>query len=107
MRQPHLRRNVKQYPEAQPVDGILMLRIDAPLYFANVSPVRNGLAKHEAKALREAANAGTSIQFIIIDLSPVIDIDASAVHFLTVGRPLQAALPCSRAVFAQRLDAAC
>ena len=34
------RRNVKQYPEATEVDGMLLLRIDAALYFANVNPVR-------------------------------------------------------------------
>ena len=32
-------RNVKQYPEATEVDGMLLLRIDAALYFANVNPV--------------------------------------------------------------------
>ena len=34
------RRNLKQYPEATEVDGLLLLRIDAALYFANVNPVR-------------------------------------------------------------------
>lgn len=29
-------RNVKQYPEAQQYPGILAVRIDAPLYYANV-----------------------------------------------------------------------
>ena len=29
-------RNVKQYPEAQQYPGILTIRIDAPLYYANV-----------------------------------------------------------------------
>lgn len=33
-------RNVKQYPEAQQYPGILAVRIDAPLYYANV-PVRS------------------------------------------------------------------
>jgi sulfate transporter 4 len=28
-------RNVKQYPEAQEYDGIVIMRFDAPLYFAN------------------------------------------------------------------------
>ena len=31
---------MKQYPEATEVDGMLLLRIDAALYFANVNPVR-------------------------------------------------------------------
>jgi MFS superfamily sulfate permease-like transporter len=28
-------RNVKQYPDAQEFDGIVIMRFDAPLYFAN------------------------------------------------------------------------
>ena len=77
-------RNVKQYPEAELVDGMLLLRIDAPLYFANVNPVRDALSRHEARALQRARTNNQVINFIIIDLSPVIDVDASAVHFFTV-----------------------
>jgi MFS superfamily sulfate permease-like transporter len=29
-------RNIKQYPEAKPVPGILIFRVSAPLYFANL-----------------------------------------------------------------------
>ena len=32
----NLYRNVKQYPEAQTVPGILVVRVDAPFYFASV-----------------------------------------------------------------------
>ena len=88
----HACRNVKQYPEAEPVDGMLLMRIDAPMYFANVSPVRDSLARHEAKALVQANARGTEIHFIIIDLAPVIDIDASAVHFFTVSCQLLSAV---------------
>ena len=78
------RRNVKQYPEARQVDGLLLLRIDAPLFFANVNPVKEALARYETRAQAAAAALGRPLQFIVIDLSPVTDIDASAVHFLTV-----------------------
>ena len=33
-------RNVKQYPEAEHYDGIVICRIDAPLYFANTEYIR-------------------------------------------------------------------
>ncbi len=79
------RRNVKQYPEAREVEGMLLLRVDAPLYFANVNPVKDALYKYEQRAKEVAAAAGRSLHFIIIDLSPVNDIDASAVHFFKVG----------------------
>ncbi|KAK9915884.1 hypothetical protein WJX75_005651 [Coccomyxa subellipsoidea] len=74
-------RNVKQYPEAREVEGMLLLRVDAPLYFANVNPVKDALYKYERRAKEIAAASGRSLHFIIIDLSPVNDIDASAVHF--------------------------
>ena len=32
----HVYRNIKQYEEATTVDGVLVVRFDAPLYFANV-----------------------------------------------------------------------
>jgi len=79
-----VRRNVKQYPEAQQVDGLLLLRIDAPLYFANVNPVKDALAKYERRAQEAAQKQGSTLHFIIIDLSPVYDVDASAIHFFKV-----------------------
>ena len=78
---------MKQYPEARQVDGLLLLRIDAPLYFANVNPVKDALAKYERRAQEAAAKQGTTLHFIIIDLSPVYDVDASAVHFFKVCAP--------------------
>ena len=36
-------RNVKTYREAQQSDGILLVRIDAPIYFANIVPIRDAL----------------------------------------------------------------
>ena len=77
-------RNVKQYPEARQVDGLLLLRIDAPLYFANVNPVKDALAKYERRAQEAAEKQGQTLHFIIIDLSPVYDVDASAIHFFKV-----------------------
>ena len=66
------------------MDGLLLLRVDAPLFFANVNPVKEALLRHEQRAAAEAAKSGCPLQFIVIDLSPVTDIDASAVHFLIV-----------------------
>ena len=77
-------RNVKQYPEARQVEGLLLLRIDAPLYFANVNPVKDALAKYERRAQEAAEKQGQTLHFIIIDLSPVYDVDASAIHFFKV-----------------------
>jgi MFS superfamily sulfate permease-like transporter len=43
-------RNLKQYPEAEPVAGMAVVRIDAPMYFANVQYIKERLRKHEARS---------------------------------------------------------
>ena len=78
-------RNVKQYPEAERYEGIVMVRIDAPIYFANTQNVRDKLQKYEQSAeaeLKARGNANTAIQFMILELSPVSHIDTSALHIL-------------------------
>lgn len=42
------------------------------------------LRKYEQRAQAEAAATGKKLLFLIVDLSPVTDVDASAVHFLKV-----------------------
>lgn len=71
------------YPESNELEGILMIRIDAPLFFANVESVKYAVRKHENNYIKR----GRTFDFIILDLSPVTDIDASAVHFLKVRAP--------------------
>lgn len=71
-------RNRKMYPEAQELEGILMLRIDAPLFFANVESVKSAIRKYE----NAYEKRGRTFEFVILDFSPVTDVDASAIHFL-------------------------
>lgn len=44
--------------------------------------LQDTLAKYERRAAAAAAAAGTSLEHIVLDLSPVTDIDATAVHFI-------------------------
>jgi len=67
-------RNVKQYPDAEEYDGIVIVRIDAPLYFANAEYTREKLSKYEELA---ALRSTIPIRFVIIDLSPVSHIDSA------------------------------
>ena len=113
-------RNVRQYASAKQIDGMLLVRVDAPLFFANVGPVADALRLYEKQyneavasaAAAEAAAASPSppskeggnaaapppnpppspalpdgprspLRAIVLDLSPVSDMDASAVHFLS------------------------
>lgn len=64
-------RNVGRYPEAITTDGLLVLRIDSSLYFANASYL-----KEKIKELIE--DPARQINAIIFDASSVNDIDSSA-----------------------------
>jgi sulfate permease, SulP family len=67
-------RNVDRFPEVETYPGTLILRIDAPLYFANMSFLESSLRS----ALVEPGNLRT----IILDFSGVNDMDAVAVETL-------------------------
>jgi len=88
-------RNVKQYPAAERYNGIVAVRIDAPIYFANTQMMREKIDKYQRKAealwaesLRSDEDKNTDIgmitkvKFIVIDLSPVSHIDTSGLHIL-------------------------
>jgi len=82
-----LYRNIKQYPEAEQYYGLLIVRIDGPLFFANALTVRDKVRKYKhvaAKDMEEGNNnnAGAGIKYLILDLSPVSHIDTTALHVL-------------------------
>jgi hypothetical protein len=41
-----------QYPTAEMVPGVLVVRLDAPIYFANIQWMEDKLVEYEADALR-------------------------------------------------------
>ena len=76
-------RNVKQYPDAHTINGLLLIRVDSPIYFANVAYIKDRMTKYELRAEEEAAeNDGTQVQYVILDMAPVSHIDAAAIHAL-------------------------
>jgi len=72
-------RNVKQYPEAETYDSMVLCRIDAPLYFANAQYVRDKINKYVKTAEKKSNDA---VKYVIVDLSPVAHIDTTAMHIL-------------------------
>lgn len=58
-------RNVKQYPEAQQYPGILAVRIDAPLYYANVPVTLRG-PPHSAFLWRTPSAASHGLRSCIL-----------------------------------------
>lgn len=88
-----LYRNVKQYPDAEEYDELVIIRIDAPLYFANALNVRDKIRKYKRKAeshcqsspdqpTSSSAETGPKVHYIILDMSPVSHVDTTALHML-------------------------
>ena len=73
-------RNLKQYPNAEAFPGILLYRIDAPLYFANVNYIRDQLRGYILEA--QAGSTGSLVQYVIIEMSPMSHIDATGLSAL-------------------------
>ncbi|XP_043698420.1 sulfate transporter 1.3-like [Telopea speciosissima] len=76
-------RNVQQYPEATKVPGILIVRVDSAIYFSNSNYVRERTLRwliDEEELLK--ANDLPRIHFLVIEMSPVTDIDTSGIHAL-------------------------
>lgn len=77
-------RNIQQYPEAYTYNGIVIVRIDAPIYFANISYIKDRLREYEVEVDRSTSRGPEveRIYFVIIEMAPVTYIDSSAVQAL-------------------------
>ncbi|CAL0299719.1 unnamed protein product [Lupinus luteus] len=73
-------RNVEQYPNANHVPGILILKIDAPIYFANAIYLRERWIDEEEDGIK--ATWETSLQYVIMDMTAVGNIDTSGISML-------------------------
>lgn len=75
-------RSTKMYPAAELQPGMLLLRIDAPIFFANIEAVKEFVREKVLISKKRREEMGDHIRFVVIDMSPVTDIDSSAMHFL-------------------------
>ncbi|XP_054787738.1 sulfate transporter 4.1, chloroplastic-like isoform X2 [Prosopis cineraria] len=64
-------RNIKQYPEAYTYNGIVVVRIDSPIYFANISYIKDRLREYEADADRSTRRGPEveRIYFVILEMA--------------------------------------
>lgn len=68
-------RSVKQSPDGVWVKGVLIVRFGASMYFANTSYIRD--------TIMDLINVGGStVKYVILEMSPVISVDSSAIHTL-------------------------
>lgn len=76
-------RNIQQYPEANKVPGLLIVRIDSAIYFSNSNYIRERILRWLTDEEEQLKAAGLpQIQFLIVEMSPVTDIDTSGIHAL-------------------------
>ncbi|XP_047325889.1 sulfate transporter 4.1, chloroplastic-like isoform X1 [Impatiens glandulifera] len=80
-------RNLKQYPEAYTYNGIVVVRVDAPIYFANISYIKERLREFEfqCKEEDESMRRGPEVErvhFVVLEMAPATYIDSSAVQAL-------------------------
>ncbi|KAJ0987374.1 hypothetical protein J5N97_005730 [Dioscorea zingiberensis] len=78
-----LYRNIEQYPEATRVPGMLIVRVDSAIYFSNSNYIKERTLRwlrDEEELLK--SNNQPKIEHLIIEMSPVIDIDTSGIHAL-------------------------
>ncbi|KAK1308506.1 Sulfate transporter 1.2 [Acorus calamus] len=76
-------RNIDQYPEATKVPGVLVVRVDSAIYFSNSNYVKERILRwlqDEEEQIKSKDLPG--IQFLIVELSPVTDIDTSGIQAL-------------------------
>lgn len=70
-------RNIKQYPSAIQDQHVAVVRVDAPIYFANVEWVRGRIDKYTERQNEDAALG--PVHFIVLDMAPVPFVDSTGV----------------------------
>ncbi|GKV42371.1 hypothetical protein SLEP1_g49782 [Rubroshorea leprosula] len=76
-------RSIDQYPNASSVPGVLILQIDAPIYFANANYLRERISRwiyEEEDRLKSSGEA--SLHYVILDMSAIGGIDTSGLSML-------------------------
>ncbi|ONK60465.1 uncharacterized protein A4U43_C08F18780 [Asparagus officinalis] len=77
-------RRVDQYPMAQTVPGVLILQIDAPIYFSNAGYLRERIWRWMEEEGNKLGVKGesSSLQYVILDMGAVASIDTSGISML-------------------------
>ncbi|MCO5597975.1 hypothetical protein L7F22_052064 [Adiantum nelumboides] len=73
-------RNVQQYPDAIRMPGIMIVRIDAAIYFSNSNYIRERILRWlDEEGDRIEKENGVHLQYAIIEMSPVTNIDTTGI----------------------------
>ncbi|RXH78175.1 hypothetical protein DVH24_001693 [Malus domestica] len=76
-------RSIDQYPVANNIPGVLILQIDAPIYFANANYLRERISRWIYEEEDKIKSCGqTSLHYVILDIGTVGSIDTSGITML-------------------------
>ncbi|KAC9735356.1 hypothetical protein E3N88_45324 [Mikania micrantha] len=74
-------RNIEQYPGATRVPGVLIIRVDSAIYFSNSNYIKERILRWLTEE-EETFKDHPKVEYLIVDMSPVTDIDTSGIHAL-------------------------
>nr|CAB3501951.1 unnamed protein product [Digitaria exilis] len=76
-------RRMDQYTTAQTVPGVLVLRVDAPIYFANAGYLRERISRWiDDEEERTKGKGEMGVQYVVLDMGAVGSIDTSGTSML-------------------------
>ncbi|CAM0871392.1 unnamed protein product [Alopecurus aequalis] len=76
-------RRMDQYTMARRVPGVLVLRVDSPIYFANSSYLRERISRWiDDEEELTSAKGETGVQYVVLDMGAVGSIDTSGTSML-------------------------
>ncbi|KAL6637212.1 hypothetical protein ACP70R_024784 [Stipagrostis hirtigluma subsp. patula] len=76
-------RNIEQYPQVITVPGVVIVRVDSAIYFTNSNYVKDRILRWlKEEEEKQQEQKFPRIEFLIVELSPVVDIDTSGIHAL-------------------------
>ncbi|XP_010103934.2 sulfate transporter 1.2 [Morus notabilis] len=76
-------RNIQQYPDAAKIPGVVIIRVDSAIYFSNSNYIRERILRWVTDEEEHfAENNLPRIQYVVVEMSPVTDIDTSGIHAL-------------------------
>ncbi|EAY75631.1 hypothetical protein OsI_03536 [Oryza sativa Indica Group] len=75
-------RDVKQYPQAKSIPGILVLQLGSPIYFVNAGYLRERILRWVEDEDNLCKSVGHDLQYLVLDLGGVTSVDNSGVGML-------------------------
>ncbi|XP_054777993.1 high affinity sulfate transporter 2-like [Prosopis cineraria] len=74
-------RSIFQYPNAKQIPQMLIIRVDSAIYFSNSSYIRDRILRWQEDEDEQRKESGfPKIEYVIVEMSPVTDIDTSGIH---------------------------